>query len=204
VTGYDRLVGVNPDNALASVIHGHLGATRESWIPSESWYWLSSGNVRTLYWWDGTNDRAVVGVDVSTGSVIISTPAYFSEKIHSRNGGGTITVDSTSYISDAAFIFYHDYDAFAFTHYRIVAYGVANEAGQTVTLQLATPAASTTPIHTGGNDLVMTDALGAVDSGWLTRDVAASGFTAYAVALKGSNATVDLSSHWVQVHMKIA
>lgn len=204
MTGYNRLVGVHPDNALASVIHGHLGSSRETWIPSEAPHWLSSGNVRTLYWWDGTNDRAIIGVNVSTGALVLSTPAYFSRRLLSRPNVATIAVNSTTYIAQTDLTFYHDFAAFAFTHYRIVANGQANEVGETVKLQLATAAAPTVPLHTGGDDVTATNTTGDFDSGWLTLDVAQSGFKALNLATKGSTATVDFLTSWVEIHFKIA
>lgn len=117
----------------------------------------------------------------------------------------TFAVNSTSYIGIGNFFFGMDLDQFLPTHFRIlVVNGQASEAAQTVTVQLATAASPTAVLHTGGNDLAMDNTQGNEDSGWRTFDnpSALSGFQILAIALKGSNGTVDLVFRSIEIHFK--
>lgn len=111
-------------------------------------------------------------------------------------------VNSTTYIPFASYTFRIVFDSIPFTEYRLLVNGSANAAGQTIKLQLATFAAPTTPIHTGGDDVTVTDSSGTYDSGWLSRDDGATGSKNYAVVMKGSNATVDLNILFVEVWLR--
>lgn len=114
----------------------------------------------------------------------------------------TLNVNSATYISKLPLSFTIDLDAFLSQEYRVIIRGVASVAGQTVTVQLATNADPTTPIHTGGDDVIITDVEGIFDSGWISRDDAATGFQEYTLALKGSNGTVDLLASYIDVLLK--
>jgi hypothetical protein len=95
-----------------------------------------------------------------------------------------------------------DLTAFPATHYRITINGQANAAAQTITAQLATTFGSpTSPVHSGGNDVVVNNAFGSYNSGWLTRDNA-PGAEGYIVVLKGSNSTVDANFNFVDIEWK--
>lgn len=115
---------------------------------------------------------------------------------------GTIAVNSTSYAAFSSFNFFLDRDTFPATHFRIVIRGSANEAAQTVKAQLAAATAPGTPLHTGGDDVTVTNTNGTFDSGWRTFDDGGSGLLFGNVALKGSNGTVDLVSSVATVMFK--
>lgn len=119
------------------------------------------------------------------------------------NTSVTHTVNSTSYVAPAVFQFEFDWDFFPATHFRISAYGQANEAANTITMQLTTQAAPTNPVSSGGDDLVITNTAGVFNSGWIAVSDAMSGDTLMAVSRKGSNGSVDLSGRWVRVDFKI-
>lgn len=117
--------------------------------------------------------------------------------------GITINVNSTAYISIVPTEHGVDLAVIPWTHYRIRVSGNSNAVGQTVTAQLATSFATpTTAVHTGGNDLVMTNTPSLWDSGWLTRDDGASGVQNYILAFKGSNGTVDFAGTYIDVWYK--
>jgi hypothetical protein len=117
----------------------------------------------------------------------------------------TFNVNSTTYINALIpFEHYLDRDVFPATHFRILISGQSNAVGATVTVQLADWGAPTTGLHTGGNDLVITNTLSAFDSGWLAYNDASVGFRHNTLACKGSNATVDLSIFFAEIHYKIA
>lgn len=110
------------------------------------------------------------------------------------NAADTINVNSTGYVDVGAAAFMVDYDEFPFTEYRLIFSGGSNQAGQTITAQMTYQFSPTGPIHTGGNDVVITNSFGTFDSGWKSKDDAiVSGLVAYSIGLKGSNSTVDLS-----------
>lgn len=134
------------------------------------------------------------------------TNAKFAEaSINLLSGGAAATtynVNSTSYITVVRLGFNWDYAQHPFTHFRIVASANATEATRTVTMQLIQALNTAAPVHTGGNDLVVSNTPSQYDSGWRTADAPGSGLMEYTIALKGSNGTVDLSAGRIAVLLK--
>lgn len=119
------------------------------------------------------------------------------------NSADTVNVNSTTYVDWGAAAFFVDLNEFLFTEYRIVFSAGSNQAGQTITAQLTYQFAPGSPIHTGGNDVVISNTFGTKDSGWRSKDDAlTSGVVGYTVALKGSNATVDLAINSLVVMLR--
>ena len=121
------------------------------------------------------------------------------------NGDQSLTVNATTYAGFRALQHAVNFDINRFTHFRIVMYGCANEAAQSVTLELISDIGTgSTAVHTGGDDLVVnTNANTNWDSGWRTIDVSLTAFNnTMALAVKGSNSTVDLTHRWIEVHYK--
>lgn len=116
--------------------------------------------------------------------------------------GGTsqlsLGVNSTSYVtlaeSQGVVI---DFASTAFTSFRLMGYGQSNAAAQTVTLQLVN--SSGTALHTGGNDVVLTNGYAVFDSGWKTIDISLSGVQRLVTQAKGSNASVDVDFRYFDV-----
>lgn len=137
----------------------------------------------------------------STGSGV----AYVNHRLLAVNDNVTVSanVNSATYISLRMSEFYHDWDFFAATHFLITGFLQANEAAQTITLQLATQAAPTNPVSAAGDDLVVTNTQGVFSSGWIAVSDAMSGLTLMTIAYKGSNTSVDFSSRWLDIAFKI-
>lgn len=129
---------------------------------------------------------------------------YLINRLFSVFTAVTLNVNSTTYVYLGNAITSHiDLDEFPATHYRIIMRGLSNAAAQTVTVQLCAGITATTPIHTGGNDLVISNTETVYDSGWLSRDDGATGTPRYGMGIKGSNATVDLSLIYAELHWAI-
>lgn len=130
---------------------------------------------------------------------------YFSRRLLAQvvNTQQTLDINLSTYLATAALIFYHDWGAFAATHFLITCHGASSEAGQTVSMQLATAAAPTNPVSALGDDLVVTNTQGRFSSGWIAVSDAMSGLTEMVVAVKGSNTTVDFAGRWVDIAFKI-
>lgn len=110
------------------------------------------------------------------------------------NAADTVNVNSVTYVDFGAASFVLDLDSFLFTDYRLFVVGGSSQAGQTITVQLTYMFTPGTPIHTGGNDVVVSNGFTTYDTGWKSKDdVVTSGVVGYGLALKGSNATVDLA-----------
>lgn len=133
----------------------------------------------------GRADWEFIGIRLWTGSLTL-----------------TFNVNSTNYIAVVQFEFPIDLDVYPFTDYRILISGQSNQAGVTVTAQLATQSAPNTPIHTGGNDVAVGSANALYDSGWLSRDDGATGLKLYEICLKGGNTTVDLTATYVHILLR--
>lgn len=119
------------------------------------------------------------------------------------NAADTVNVNSAAYVDWGSAAFFVDLDQFLFTEFRIVFSAGSNQAGQTITGQLTYQFTPGTPIHTGGNDVVVTNAFGTFSSAWRSKDDAInSGIVGYTVALKGSNATVDLAVNSLVVMLR--
>ncbi len=118
----------------------------------------------------------------------------------SANASVTINVNSTSYVDLANDVHFEiDLDAFLPTHFRITGQMQSNAALATITLQAAIVGAPTVPVHTGGDDLVVSNSLTFYDSDWRTWDTPTTGFQICMLAFKGSTATVD----FVYQHMDL-
>lgn len=132
---------------------------------------------------------------------------YFPHRIMASQTDGTnvsFGVNNTGYVNFGNFFFGLDL-AFTPTHFRILAFNAqSSEAAQTITVQLATVASATSPLHTGGNDLVINNTAGNKDSGWITFDNPSglTGFQLLSIACKGSNGSVDLSLRALEIHFK--
>lgn len=104
-----------------------------------------------------------------------------------------VAINSASYVALAFARAAVDLDPIPWTHYKLRFRAASSAAGQTITAQLAvSSAAPATPVHTGGDDVVITNTAGLFESAWLTRDDGATGQQEYFVTFKGSNGTVDL------------
>lgn len=159
----------------------------------------------------GTNGRVLVAASGETTGLKWAGGLYFTRRLMGASfatpADTSINVNSTTYVGSSATIFLHDWDAFPATHFFISVYGFANEASQTVSLQLASAVAPTTPYSAGGNDLVMTNNGGAsqhLNSGWVAVSGTPTGLTSMCISLKGSTATVDLTGRWMDVGFKVA
>lgn len=116
------------------------------------------------------------------------------------NAADTVNVNSTGYVDWGSAALAIDLDKFLFTDFRLVFSASSNQAAQTITAQLTAIFNPAAPIHTGGNDVVITNAFGVFDSGWRSKDTGAtSGLLNLGVALKGSNVTVDLAINSMMV-----
>ncbi len=127
------------------------------------------------------------------------------EKIRLVSTTGAVVVynvNSTTYIANSSHTFRSDMADAPWTEYRIIINGSSNAVGATITAQLATFTAPTTPIHTGGDDVVITNTSGTFDSGWKSRDVADSGTKNYCIVFKGSTATVDLNQIFIDIWLR--
>lgn len=148
-------------------------------------------------------DSSGTQVDLETNQA--AAAAYTSRRLLAVNDNVTATanVNSTSYISLRMAEFYHDWDIFPATHFLITGFMQANEASQTVTLQLTQQASPTNPVSSGGDDLVVTNTQGVFTSGWIAVSDVVTGLTLMTIACKGSNGTVDWNSRWLDIAFKI-
>lgn len=118
--------------------------------------------------------------------------------------GTTFNVNSTSYVVPYnSFRTSFDYDAFPFTHFRLVLIGNSNAVAQTITCQIVEANSPTDPISAAGDDLVVTNTPGTFDSGWIALSDPLSGLQDLGFAMKGSNTTVDLVAYMADLHFKI-
>jgi hypothetical protein len=150
----------------------------------------------------GSGLSLAAGSLTATGSSGVS---YFTRRLitNNTNVAATINVNSTTYIATFATTFYHDWDFFPATHYWITAAGLSNAGGATITLQLTPFASPTNPVSAGGDDLVITNTQGLFTSGWIAVSDAMAGIDDLCVAMKGSTATVDLQTFFLDIAFKI-
>lgn len=146
-------------------------------------------------------DAAGSVTDPYTGGA--GTLPFFSRRLMAFVAATTHAINTSSYGSAVALRFYHDFDAFAATHFWLTCYGQSSEAAQTVSLQLTKSADPTNPVSASGDDLVITNSLGLFSSGWVAVSDALTGIQAMQVSNKGSNATVDLSLFWLDIAFKV-
>lgn len=119
---------------------------------------------------------------------------------NTAGGDSTINVNSTSYVKPVVQLETTiDWAKFAPTHFRIYVAGLSSEAGQTITVQLALASSLSTPLSAAGNDLVIPNTPALNDSGWIAFAAAQSGAPIMALALKGSNTTVDLHQSYIEI-----
>lgn len=136
------------------------------------------------------------------GSSYIVYPLIKPDTTFTRN------VNSTSYITvGGPFSFSIDLAEFPFTHYRIIFQGNSNASGQSITIQVVEGfSAPTSPIHAGGNDMVIDNTSSLRSTTWLERDndFGSQGILrTFEIALRGSNSTVDLTVARLEVQLKI-
>jgi len=111
-------------------------------------------------------------------------------------------VNSTTYIAWSQTTHWLDFDVMAWSEFRISISAQSNAAGQTISLQLCKQGAPTTPVSSGGNDLVIDTTFGPWISDWIPMSLSMSGLERLQLAFKGSNATVDINSFEVQIHYR--
>lgn len=144
------------------------------------------------------------GTDTGWGGGLMFSRRLTSPPLSS--GDSTFAIDSAAYIASGTMAFFHDWTRFPATHFLITIYGRANEAAQTVSAQLAQFASPTNPVSAAGDDISVPNNGGAnqgVSSGWVPVSDALAGILLMVIALKGSNATVDLTGRWVDVAFKV-
>jgi hypothetical protein len=155
----------------------------------------------------GTDVEAVLSeLQDNIDAVSGGSSGYFSRRLLSQQGGAanvTTDLNSTSYIAPFSTGFYHDWDIFPATHFLITAIAQSSAGGATVTAQLTPMASPTNPVSAAGDDLVITNTLQEHSSGWVAVSDAMSGLVLMTVAIKGSTATVDLATRWLDIAFKI-
>jgi hypothetical protein len=119
------------------------------------------------------------------------------------NANTEMPINTTSYAQTGQTDFYHDWDLFPATHFRMSCFGDANVAAQTVTFQLAAISAPATPISSGGNDFVVTNGVTNQTTGWIAVASPPSGRVYMGAVAKGSTATVDFRGRWFDIEFKI-
>src|SRR3990167_5525813 len=154
----------------------------------------------------GANGRIPVAASGEATGIKWAGGLYFSRRVLATvpNTSETMAFNSATYVAPAVLEFYHDWDFFPATHFLISAFGVANEAAQTVKFQLAQQASPTDPVSAAGDDLTITDAQSRFSSGWIAVSDVITGIVSMVLAAKGSNATVDFAGRWLDIAFKIA
>jgi hypothetical protein len=134
---------------------------------------------------------------------LIGTP-YLVHRLMAQLGNANteMPVNTTSYAQPGQTDFYHDWDLFPFTHFRLSCFGDANVAGQTVSFQLV-EVATTTPVSAAGNDLVVSNGITSWTSGWIAVATPLTGQKYMSVFTKGSTSTVDFRGRWFDIEFKI-
>jgi len=128
---------------------------------------------------------------------------YLTYPVHLQNQGlVTFGVNSTSYVSINTTLSYFDFSAFLPTEYRFTFFGRSNQAGQTVTIQLARQSQPTIPYSASGDDLVVTNTATDWDTGWIAIPNAPNVLRKIVMAGKGSNSTVDIEITEAQMHFR--
>ncbi len=186
---------------------------------------VGTGSMATDTLWDASGDLAQ-GTGANTGAKLtLGTQGkvlkagassagwtfglYFSRRIiatNFANADSTFSVNSATYVAHGSSHFYHDWDAFPATHFKISGFGFANESGQTIKCQFAAAATPTTPYSAAGDDITFVFNSGAsllTDGGWVAMNSTPTGIIAVTVAYKGSNNTVDFTGRWLEIAMKI-
>lgn len=116
--------------------------------------------------------------------------------------GGTIwNVNSTNYQFFPGAAFAWDWDEFPMQQIRLCCGGNSNQAGQTITAQIAQNGSLNTPI-TAGDDLVINNTPSFQTTGWINVTDPRTDWQEMCVTLKGSNTTVDLVTGFFEVHIR--
>lgn len=112
----------------------------------------------------------------------------------------TINVNSTSYTQPNNLLFSLPLNLGTFNRYRLLVHGASNQAGQTIAArvqELATGFA----LGDGNPDITIPNTASMYDSGDRIISSAPVTFATYGLALKGSNATVDISFLWSTLYL---
>lgn len=152
---------------------------------------------------DGDILRNVAGVPTwqagaGGGSSYAFVPVYKFQAI-----ARTTNVNSVTYIAPLVFAFHFDCDQIPFNQFRLVGHGNSTQAAQTVDMQLAQFATPATPLSAAGNDFQFALATTTFDTDWIDVPTPLSGFQQLVLAVKGSNATVDLSLQQLELHLRV-
>jgi hypothetical protein len=164
---------------------------------STGWETLQAGTAGQLLQTNGAGADPT-WVDTPSSGVQMLHFSWFTD----ITVGFTLNINSSTYIPILPLFAWLDGSDFPATHYRLIARGQSNAAGQTVSFQLTRGGSA---VHTGGNDLLFTSAANqTVDTGWRTVDISLSGLGQLIIQGKGSNATVDFvgPSPW-DLYLKI-
>lgn len=115
---------------------------------------------------------------------------------------GVKNINSLTYVTHRTLRMRVDFSAVPYTHFRIYGHMGPSEIAQTVTLQLAAWASPGTPLSAAGNDLAFTGSPTHQDSGWIALAAPPVTDQDLVLAMKGTNATVDLFNHTIYVLFK--
>lgn len=126
---------------------------------------------------------------------------YQSVAVMRTPGATVFNINSTSYVRITALSFVWDFDYFPITHFRVNPSGNSNQAGVNITLEMRQANTANT-LHTGGNDVTLTNSAALYDSGWLTYDLQLTGYQEISVYAKGVNNTVDYSCIFFDVQFR--
>jgi len=153
----------------------------------------------------GSAGQLLTYVDDANPPVWADPTAFGYQSIRLLGGRQTAevyAVNSTNYQFFQALTFNWDWDEFPFTHFRIAVSGNSNQAGQTITCQIAQNGSLNSPLSSGGNDLVVNSTPSLQSTGWIAVANPKTGFFEHCLTLKGSNGTVDLAGVVIEIHVK--
>lgn len=133
----------------------------------------------------------------STGLNYAFIPVYRFSAI-----GRTTGVNNLNYFSPPELEFFFDCSELSFDAFRILSNAASTQANQTINMQLAAAATPGTPLSAAGADQTFTSTLTPRDTGWITVPTPLSALTKLTLALQGSNATVDLTYTYLELHLR--
>lgn len=153
----------------------------------------------------GTNGQYLRYTSADQAPEWAEVPASGYTVITLLRGGISNTVypvNNSSYSFNARWSFYTDLDTFPFTHYCINIGGRSSENSQSIKCVVAKPASPGTPIGGSGDNLSVDRTNQLYSSGWIQRTDTSTGFTEFALCVKGTNGTVDLDAAWMEILLR--
>lgn len=128
------------------------------------------------------------------------TPHCLVTVLRGGNASTNYPVNSTTYAFDPKRAWTIPFGDVPYTHYRISVSGNSTQAGQSIIAQVSKAADHTVSIRGTNDDLTINNGGALYSSPWYLITATMDDYQELMLVLRGTNATVDLSGNFIDVH----